>query len=397
MKEVIRGFLLFCSLVSTVSAYTLSDEQNLRTSLLTGYDKELRPGIDRAFPLQVNTSYFLFSINEFDMDTGKFTLTGFFLQQWFDERLSWDPANHNQTNSTIILQNKIWLPNLINTNPFEDIRGLGSELISVRVSSTGLCEWYALQVLEVICDPDVSKFPFDTQYCTMKFFIGGYLPYEVNVNFVTSEVFLQLYHENGVWEITASTTHTKLNLYGYEEVVVGLHLKRRTAYYTVSLILPVLAISVLLGFVFILPPESGERLGFSTTVLLSIVLYLTLIQDMLPESSEPNVSIIGYILVSYVMTGAITVIFVIFGFRIQSSCKKPVPRFIASTVKCFRRKRKGVNSAESLETKSVAIDEDDNDGVSWIEVGRFFDKMCFIVSLIQIAISNIIFMSIVYS
>ncbi|XP_061185500.1 neuronal acetylcholine receptor subunit beta-3-like [Saccostrea echinata] len=342
MELFVMG-LLYCSILfGMVRAYTLTDEQNLRTSLLTGYDSELRPGTDRAFRLDINTSFYLFSINEFDLNTGKLTLTGFFDTKWFDERLSWNSASHNQTNKTTIPQNRLWLPNFVNINPFEEIKGLGNDLVRVRVSSSGICEWYALQALEVICDADVSNFPFDTQYCTLKFFIWGYEPTEVKVNFMSANVILTLYQENGVWDIVSSTTYTQVNFYGFEEIIVGFHLKRRTAYYVTSLILPITSFSLLMGFVFVLPPESGERLGFSTTVLLSIVLYLTLIEGMLPEASEPNVSIIGHILVSYVVSGAIIVVFVILSFKIQScSRRKPVPRFIVSFFKCcFEEKGK---------------------------------------------------------
>ncbi|XP_061185501.1 neuronal acetylcholine receptor subunit alpha-7-like [Saccostrea echinata] len=396
MELILRALLCNYFLAGIVSTYTLTDEKNLRTSLLTGYDKELRPGTDRTFPLSVQAAFFLFSINEFDLNTGKLSLTGLFKISWIDERLSWNPVMYNQTNATSFKQNKVWIPNFININPYEDIKGLGSDLISVRVSSTGHCDWFAIQGLEVICDADVTKFPFDSQYCTMKFFIWGYLPHEIDVQFNSSEAFLTLYQENGIWDITDSTSHTQLNFYGYEEIVIGLQLKRRTSYYIVFLMLPKIALTSLLGFVFLLPPESGERVGLSTTVLLSIVLYLTLIQDMLPESSEPSVSLIGYMLVSYVVSGAISVICVIFSLRFQSSCQKPVPGFIMSFVKFCRKREKSLNTVEIFDSKSLEMDENE-DSVTWTEVGRLFDKTCFVISLIQLALTSTIFFSLAIS
>ncbi|XP_048755934.2 acetylcholine receptor subunit alpha-like [Ostrea edulis] len=391
-----------CIIASLACAYTLTDEDNLHTALLTGYNKDLRPGIDRTHPLNINASFYLFSINEFDLNIGKFTITGVFEIDWYDERLSWSPASYNQTNMTVIPQNRMWLPNLINVNPYKEIKGLGSDLVNIHILYSGLCSWYALQVSEVICDADVTKYPFDTQFCTLKFFIWGYQPHEVFLNFQTMHVILTLYSENGIWDITDSTTHKKMNMYGYEEIIVGFYLKRRTAYYVVSLLLPINAIQFLLAFVFLLPPESGERLGFSTTILLSIVVYLTIIQDKLPEASEPNVSILSYMLVACVVSGAILILFVILSLRIQSCpCDKPVPRSIVRLVKCCRRKakccqrkRNVIDTVEPMESKSEPVVDDE---VIWIEVGKCFDVMCFLIFISQISITGIIYLSLVFS
>lgn len=105
-----RGLLAF--------AYTLEDEQNLQTALLSGYNKGLRPGRDRSIPMTLNMSFGLMSIKEFDLNTGKFSVTGVFQLNWIDERLSWNPTNYNQTNATVISQSLLWLPDLINVNPY---------------------------------------------------------------------------------------------------------------------------------------------------------------------------------------------------------------------------------------------------------------------------------------
>ncbi|XP_048755937.2 neuronal acetylcholine receptor subunit beta-3-like [Ostrea edulis] len=397
MDLLFWGIFVKYLIAKLVCAYTLTDEHNLQSALLTGYNKDLRPGIDRTYPFSVNASFALFSIKEFDLNIGKFTITGVFQLTWYDERLSWSPASYNQTNATSISQSKLWLPNFINTNPFEDVIGLGSDLISIRVLSSGLCNWYAIQAFEVICGADVTKYPFDTQYCELKFFIWGYDPQEIDVNFISSTVILTLYQENGIWEITDSATHTYVNVYGYEEIIVGFQLKRRTAYYISSLILPMISIQLLLGFVFLLPVESGERLGFSTTILLSIVVYLTIIQEMLPEASEPNVSMLSYILVSYVVSGSFLVVLVIINLRIQNCpCSNVVPQCIARLVIFCRKRKHNADAVEPVDSKSIMdFDGDENDKVTWIEVGRCFDIICFLISLIQFTITGITYMALV--
>ena len=159
---------------------------------------------------------------------------------------------------------------------------------------------------------------------------------------------------------------------------------------------------MLMGFVFLLPSDCGERLGFSTTVLLSIVVYLTVIQGMLPEASEPSISVLGYVLVTYIISGAISVILVIISIRIQSTPDtKPVPHLTTWLIIFCRCKNKvNSKSEETLDSKyntKETADVEDEMTVTWTEVGKTFDMACFLLSGLQFTVSLIIYLSYVYS
>lgn len=71
--------------------------------------------------------------------------------------------------------------------------------------------------------------------------------------------------------------YIKINVYNYKEIIVDLFLKCRIFYYVVSLILFLIFIVFLMGFVFFLFVDLGERVGFFIIVLLLIVVYLIII------------------------------------------------------------------------------------------------------------------------
>lgn len=371
-----------------IFAYTLQDEQTLHSALLTGYNKGLRPGIDRTIPMTLNMTFLLFSIKEFDMSTGEFSVTGVFVLNWIDERLSWNPTSYNQTNTTVISQSQLWLPNLINVNPFDDITGLRHDELSVIVDYTGLCTWFAIETFESVCYTDVTKYPFDTQDCSIKFYVWGYLYKDIDSTFVSPKVLLTLYTENGIWEVHDSATYTQMNIYNDKEIIVKLNLKRRISYYIVSLILPLAFITFLMGFVFLLPHDSGERLGFSITVLLSIVVYLTIIQDILPEASEPHVSILSIVLSIFVVHGSLVVISVVINLRIQNHfSQKPVPKFINRLILFLRRKDRDI--VEPLGSK-IELDYKEEDNVlTWSEAANDLDLIFFVVSQVMFCILSI--------
>ena len=396
-------FLCCCSKRGLVSAFTLQDEANLQASILAGYNKDLKPGWDRDVPLQINIMFFLFSIKEFDFNTGKLSVTGVFFINWTDERLAWDPTNHNHTYMTTIPQNKLWLPEFINVNPYDDLTGLRQDRLTIHLQYSGMCAWFAIQSFEVVCNADVTKYPFDIQTCALRFYVWGYYSHEIDLVISSSEIDLSLYVENSIWEIRDATIYLRLDYWKNKEIIVKLEMKRRSPYYVVSLIIPIIAVSFLMAFVFILPHDSGERVGFSTTVLLSIIVYLTIIQDLLPESSEPNISALGYLFVTYVVSGAFVVVEVIITLRFhRKSSENPVPRCLRCILIFFRRKRRKNVSIKPIDTcsKTYKTDNDENGGdenneVQWGEVLTLFDTLCFIFTLFVFFMSALIYLCVV--
>ena len=63
----------------------------------------------------------------------------------------------------------------------------------------------------------------------------------------------------------------------FPDVTYRLELRRRTLFYMMNFILPCVLIAVLTLLVFLLPPESGERMSFGVTVLLSFTILLLML------------------------------------------------------------------------------------------------------------------------
>lgn len=70
------------------------------------------------------------------------------------------------------------------------------------------------------------------------------------------------------------------------ELSITMLLRRRTYYYVMSLILPCTLIACTIFLEFILPAESGERVGLGITILLSMAVFQELTSEKLPSSSE---------------------------------------------------------------------------------------------------------------
>ncbi|KAH3789162.1 hypothetical protein DPMN_167334 [Dreissena polymorpha] len=70
------------------------------------------------------------------------------------------------------------------------------------------------------------------------------------------------------------------------EVVFEIKLKRKPGFYIINIIVPVILLSILNTFSFVLPNTSGERANFSVTVFLSLAVFLTIVAASLPTNAD---------------------------------------------------------------------------------------------------------------
>ncbi|KAG9331206.1 hypothetical protein JZ751_019749 [Albula glossodonta] len=78
----------------------------------------------------------------------------------------------------------------------------------------------------------------------------------------------------------------------YPSVVFTVVMRRRTLFYVLNLLLPCLLISVMALLVFLLPADSGEKISLGITVLLSLTVFMLLVAEIMPATSD-TVPLIG--------------------------------------------------------------------------------------------------------
>ena len=71
----------------------------------------------------------------------------------------------------------------------------------------------------------------------------------------------------------------------FSQLDFWMHMKRRYQFYNTNVMLPIILSSFLVTLVFVVPVESGEKLSYILTVLLTIAVFLTMIGETLPAIS----------------------------------------------------------------------------------------------------------------
>ena len=170
-----------------------------------------------------------------------------------------------------------------------DGRFEGSLMTKAIVRWDGTITWTPPASYKSSCTMDVTFFPFDRQNCSMKFGSWTYDGNMVDLVLVDHYVDRKDFFDNGEWEILNATGvkgSRRDGVYWYPFVTYSFILKRLPLFYTLFLIIPCLGLSFLTVLVFYLPSDEGEKLSLSTSVLVSLTVFLLVIEEIIPSSSK---------------------------------------------------------------------------------------------------------------
>ncbi|XP_046578302.1 CHRNA7-FAM7A fusion protein-like [Haliotis rubra] len=92
----------------------------------------------------------------------------------------------------------------------------------------------------------------------------------------------------------------------YNRVSITFLVARKPLFAILNIVIPIVTISVLSMMVFLVPVESGEKLSFSLSALLSLAVFMSFISEQIPASSEKPPLLVIY-LTSMVLLNALSV------------------------------------------------------------------------------------------
>ena len=112
------------------------------------------------------------------------------------------------------------------------------------------------------------------------------------------------------------------------DVTLAIEIERKPLFYVFNLVVPCMIILSMILLGFFLPPESGERITLSITVLLAMAVFLQLVGESLPRNSEtiPLLGVFYIIIMAEISISLILTCFVLnIHYRGSSSSSVEVP------------------------------------------------------------------------
>ena len=364
--EKTKFLFVLCFLQNTIGK-NVSNYYRLYDDLFKLYKADIKPISKDGDALDISVSFKLFTVNSYNEVEGTFSVMGTLTFRWTDRQLSWEPSEYDGLDSLIVPQTKVWTPTVVILNDAYKLTPLGSDVsFTIRIRYDGDLFWKTGRVFNVKCAADIMNFPFDSHSCQLRFAGWGYngsiaiIPWSKSVS-------LLYFEDNRDWKLEGTSILTNFSHQSLFYVI--LNLKREPLYYNVLVFTPTAVLALLNPLVFTLPIECGERLSFGMTILLSYVVFLTLVSDEIPATSNPMSFLIIFIVVLFITSAAIIVCNIIntklwYGsddVKTMSGCKRCL-------VVMFSGKRK---------KSEISDDKIREDTITSKDLANTFDKIYF--------------------
>ncbi|XP_033734951.1 acetylcholine receptor subunit beta-like [Pecten maximus] len=269
--------------------YSKDVETALRSELLANYSVDQRP----QELVAITVSLTLITINDMNIKAQVLSISGYFNLVWSDTRLAWNNLpDYANVRFLFSSQSVLWRPALVVDNSVDNLNVISKPDVPMRILNNGMVVWNPADIYRVSCESDTTYYPMDTQSCVISLSSWSYTSFEVALKLDrTDDVNLDYYSENGEWEMISAYGDRQ----GAAEKVKGgssfssakfyIQLRRRPLFHILNTLFPVALMAVLSAMVFKLSVDSGEKIGFSLTVLLAYAVYLTLISESIPSTS----------------------------------------------------------------------------------------------------------------
>ena len=301
MKLLISKLLNFFLVITPflcippASSHNVSHSNNvisLKTKLLEDYRSDIIPNDNQ--PLNLSMGLVIRAFNNIDQKEGTIELNVWLRYWWNDFNIRWNEDYWNVSSLIFTTDHgsdvSIWTPDIYLYNtaevPLENLK-----FSNAMAYPNGDIIWSRPGIIKATCHFDLTNFPFDTQNCELKLGSWSYTGNHLVLKDDHPTIDLGNYQNNEEW--TLDNVSYKINAikYGccphnYYDITFNIRLTRLSGYYEQHIIIPTFATASLILITLLIPWNSGERISFAVTVMLSIIVFLLMLSDTLPKSNQ---------------------------------------------------------------------------------------------------------------
>uniref|UniRef100_A0A8C7YG12 Neuronal acetylcholine receptor subunit alpha-7-like n=1 Tax=Oryzias sinensis TaxID=183150 RepID=A0A8C7YG12_9TELE len=306
-------------------------QRYLLKELLRDYNPMERPVANDSQALTVHFSYTLIQVMDVDEKNQILTTNAWLQMQWYDHYLQWNQSEYPGVKNLRFSPDQVWTPDILLYNSAHD-KFDATFKTNVLVNSSGFCEFLPPGIFVSTCSVDVRWFPFDIQRCELKFGSWTFDGWLLDIQMKEADV--SGYMPNGEWDLMEVPGGRHEIFYDccaepYPDVTFVVTLRRRTLFYALNLLIPCVLLSSMTLVVFLLPANSGEKISLGITVLLSLTVFMLMVAEIMPATSD-SVPLIGQYFASTMVIVGMSVVatVIVLQFHHHTPNSGPMPRWV---------------------------------------------------------------------
>ncbi|KAJ0171153.1 hypothetical protein K1T71_013352 [Dendrolimus kikuchii] len=244
---------------------------------------------------------------------------------WYDERLKWDPYQFDNITTTVMMSSQIWIPGLklINNAIQDDVETF--YFTECSVTSSGKVKYTPRISDGVICNTELKNWPYDVQTCQLKF--GAWQRGQTIVTFHLNKLAsLKTPVKYGQW-LVKRHTQDDVNI-NDTQILLTFVLERQVASLVAIVFYPASILTILTVTTLFLDVRNNTRLWLSIFSLVNHFLFLSVLQEVIPEHTADSPSLIMY----YKGSMILSILVLLLTQVLKVLCKKIDKNFFINTI-----------------------------------------------------------------
>ena len=399
--------LLFPTLFFLPSGMESIEDMERLHQYLTRISWELKPRYNQSERVVLDIALNLNTITDYNEVSGTLSFSGSYIFFWNDEIKKWNPTNYGGIFATKLPILKTWIPmiairNGVGGSSFYKLNDLDVQKSTVVYNSVGDAFLIISGLYDVTCTSDVTYYLFDKHTCSI-LILSSDLLNDITLSPLSTMNFGS-YMPNSEWSIDATTTKTVKQNVTFEllgsrsyqdQIELSIVISREYLFPVLNIVLPVVCLGFVHLLVFLLPVESGERTSFSFTLLLTLIVFMTMVSDRLPSSND--ISIFNMYLLHQLLCSMCITSLAVFSIHLfYKDIHDTNYGFVCRVLLLLYRVSRNMCTRKTNHYNPNGKDVDENKCL-WRLVSLFFDKLCFwclfVAFVLQIIIYGLIIVS----
>ena len=214
-------------------------------------------------------------------DTEQTIRSSFFVQlSWQDSALAWNASDFHGVHAVEVPVNTVWTPHIFIVNAMET----GNILLKAEhltISNEGTVFSAFVFISQTLCNMDHGRFPYDTQHCSVIFHSMSQ-QVDLDLKLVESDnTFLETFVRKSEWEMVRKVTEEIFRI-----PFLHVELRRKTTFYTICLVVPMVLTSYMNTLVFLVPLEAGEKVSFLVSIFISTSVFTSFFTSVMPRGLD---------------------------------------------------------------------------------------------------------------
>lgn len=389
--------LIQLTVIIPLSGGTLT-EKDIITNLFTSDTQDAMPRTNTSEEIRITMDLTLLSIVEVNEKKRTFKVRAFLEVKWNNKFLTWEPHEYGGIHRISVPNYKIWQPDLALLDTYDSLTDLGQVDGKAIVDYTGNVTIWPYKLYTVGCAIKARKFPFDVQTCHLDFLSWTNPVSVLDLQTSRAELSRDRYQENEEWWLEHMQITYYLQPYGddhWAHVKYTFTLRRKWLFYILNIIAPIMCISLLNITTFLLPASSGEKITLCISTFLTLAVFLTIITNSLPESSEES-SILGWYVGLQLVGNGSSILCTVISLRFYTKdsndqmsdlvkllwklgCKRRREKCITQSQRNGSCRRNSDQSMSAVGTNfTTEVEERD---ITWVSISCAFDRLCLWVAI----------------